>query len=480
MKMLIGGEWVNAKSGEEIMVVNPATQKFLDTVPNATKEDVANCLHHAGKGQKEWASLSLYVRTAVLAKCADRIKQQRDELATLLSSETGKTIKEAEKEISNTSLIFKSFAEKANHLYGQVMPDIHEGMEKDISFTRREPLGVIVCIVPFNFPANLFAQKVAPALACGNGVIVKPASDNPLTALRLSEILLECGVPGNALQIVTGKGSTVGKWLVDNPMINGVSLTGSTEVGMEIAKDAAKYLHRVFLELGGNDAFIIFEDADLASAVEEAVRTRAGNAGQMCCASKRFLVHEQIKEKFTNALVNRLSKLVIGDPLDPCTEMGCLISEKAAIQVEEGIKHTIEQGAKCIYGGKRFNKTFFPPTVLTDVTPEMDISKDLEVFGPVFPIIEFSSGEEAIRIANQTKYGLQNGIMSADISKAIEVASRLKSGAVVINGGCNYRHVEMPFGGCKMSGIGREGVSCTLEEMSQVKTYVLKSVLNTK
>ncbi|MGI9952721.1 aldehyde dehydrogenase family protein [Moorellaceae bacterium AZ2] len=476
MKMIIGGERVASRSGEEIKVFNPATQEVVDTVPAATEEDVNLCLEKALEGKKEWGTTPLYVRTALLRQCSQALLEHKTELATLLAREMGKPIVQAEIDVEDAAHKFTGYAEKANHVYGEVMPDMQPGVEQDIVFTRREPLGVVVCIVPFNYPLVLATQKIAPALAAGNAVIIKPSTDDPLTLIRMTELLLECGIPGNALQMITGKGSTVGKWLVANEKINAVSLTGSTEVGKEIAQSAAPYLHRVFLELGGNDAMIIFEDADLELAVKEAM-SRIWNAGQTCMAPKRFIVHKQIRDQFTELLVEKLSKVVIGDPLNRNTDMGCLISEKAAKTVEEQVGLTINQGAKCVYGGKRLHGAFFPPTVLTDVTPEMDIARNMEVFGPVFPVIAFETNEEAVRIANNTIYGLNGSVFSTDISKAIKTASAMECGTVVINGSGLYINSEIPFGGYKMSGLGREGISCSLEEMTQVKNYALKSIL---
>ena len=307
MKMIIGGK-TDSKSGEVIDVINPATQEFIDTVPVATKEDIDACLEYAQKGKKEWAAKPTHERTSIIIKCADALAEHRDELADLLSRETGKTIIEAEAEVGQSAFTLRSYAEKANHIYGKVMPDMHPGMEKDIVFTRREPLGVVVCIIPFNYPFVLLTLKLAPALATGNAVIVKPASDNPLAIIRYVEILLENGIPGNALQVVTGRGGTIGKWLVANPKINAVSLTGSTEVGIEIARESSQYLHRVFLELGGNDALIIFDDADLELAVNESIYGRISTTGQICCAPKRFIVQKGIKDKFVSGLVDRIKK----------------------------------------------------------------------------------------------------------------------------------------------------------------------------
>ena len=477
MKMIIGGQKVGSVSGDEIAVTNPATGDIIDTVPSATMEDVARCLDYAQLGKKEWGAVPVYARASVLRKAAQAILEHKAELADLLSRESGKPIWVAENEVVDAAQKFDSYAEKAKHLYGAVMSDAQPGVEKDIVFTRREPLGVVVCIIPFNYPLILATQKIAPALAAGNAVIVKPATDDPLALIQMCEIVLECGVPANALQVVTGKGSAVGKWLVSTSKINAVSLTGSTEVGSQIAEYAAPYLHRVFLELGGNDPFIVFNDADLDLAVGEAIR-RTYNSGQTCAAPKRFFIQSGAKDEFVKLLVDALAHVSVGDPSKRETVMGCLINAKAARQVEEQVRLTIQQGARCIFGGKSANGAFYRPTVLIDVTGEMDVARDMEIFGPVFPIIEFISEDEAVSLANNSRYGLSGGVFSADIGKAVSTASALETGMVVINGSGSYHHNELPFGGYKMSGLGREGVSCSIEEMSQEKSYALKSILD--
>ena len=477
MKMIINGQKKDSSSNRIIEIINPFNQELLDTVPSAAEEDLESALEYASKGKKVWGETPLYKRSKILLQFTEKVREQREELSVLLCKETGKTIKEARIEISSVQHIFRNFIEHANHLYGITIPDSQPGGENDIIFTRREPLGVVACIIPFNYPALTYAYKVAPALITGNAVIVKPPSDNPMTLIRMTELLLECGMPENAIQIVTGSGSVVGKYLVESSKINAVSLTGSTAVGIETAKSAAHKLHRIHLELGGNDALIIYEDANIELAVREAVLARTANAGQACIASKRFIVHNSVKDKFTRLLIEKLDKIKTGNPLDPETNMGCLINEKAAFEVKRQVDLTIEQGAKCIYGGNIFNKTFFQPTVLEGVTPDMDIAKDMEVFGPVFPIIGFDNEDDAISIHNSSVYGLNGGIITNDTNKALRTAAKLECGGVVINGSGIYRNPDIAFGGYKMSGIGREGVSATLEELTQVKTIVMKNVL---
>jgi len=476
MKMFINGERRDASDGRTIDVLNSATLEFIDTVPAATAQDVAEAIAAAREGARSWGALPVYERSSILFRAADMIDARRDELARSLSTEMGKIITESTPEIRVAAQIIRGFAEKANHLYGQTMTDYQVGTEKDIIFTRHEPLGVVACISPFNYPVELCSQKYAAALAAGNAVIIKPSTDNPLTVMKVAEILWEAGVPGNVLQLLTGSGDEIGDLLSGSPDIDAITFTGSTAVGKHIAEKAAGTLKKVFLELGGNDPYIVFEDADLELAVTGAVRGRVQNAGQTCCSPKRFLVQNSIKDAFLKRAVEQIDALVMGSPLDEKTELGSVISAKAAKKVDEQVKHTIDQGAKLICGGTLLSETYYAPTIL-EVTPDMDIARDMECFGPVIPVIGFDTEDEAVAIANQTMYGLQAGVITKDVNKAIRVASRLECGGVVINQSGNYRHLDQPFGGWKMSGIGREGVSVTLEEMTQVKSYILRNIL---
>lgn len=477
MKMMIDGKRVDAKDLATIQVLNSATQEFLDTVPSATDEDIHSAIAAAQEGKKLWGGTPQYKRSEILMKCADAIDQNLEALARSLTTEMGKVITEARAEVDCAAQIFRGFAEMANHFYGQTMSDFQRGSEADIIFIKHEPLGVVACITPFNYPIELCYHKVAAALAVGNAVIIKPATDNPLTVMRVAELCLEAGVPGNVLQVITGKGQQVGQILAEAEGIDKISLTGSTEVGIQVATLAAKTLKHLGLELGGNDPFIVFEDADLDLAVSEAVAGRLKNAGQTCVASKRFIVQNTVIDQFTKKLIASLTQVKLGSPLNEDTQLGSLINVKAAQRVHEQVQHTLAQGATCVYGGNRYDQSYFEPTVLTGVTKDMDIATGMEVFGPVFPIIGFDTFNEAIEIANNTPFGLQAGVMTKDSTKAIQAAAKIRAGAVVINGTGNYRNIDQPFGGVKMSGMGREGVSCTLSEMTQPKSYILKKIL---
>ena len=477
MKMIINGQAVDASDGAVIEVTNPANGKVIDTVPAATEQDVALAVEKAKQAQKIWAQVPVSEKGEILLQFVALVEADKEKLARTLSEETGKPISEARGEIANIPIAFKGFVEKAKHLYGEVIPNGQEkNQEHHVLITVREPIGVTACVIPFNFPCDLFDQKVAPALLAGNAAIVKPSTDNPLTLCMLTGLLVKAGVTDGAIEIVTGRGSQVGSWLCKNPDVHAITLTGSTEVGIETYKNAAGHLAHISLELGGNDAFIVNEDADVDLAVEELVWGRMYNTGQVCCASKRFLIHNRVKEAFTQKAVERIKRIKLGDPADDATQLGCLISEKAAIEVERQVRLTVEQGGRIILGGKR-NGAFYEPTVIADVPKTADVAKDMEIFGPVVPITGFDTLDEAVEIANTSIFGLCGCIFTADIKTAWKTAARLECGGVVINGASFFRSFEMPFGGYKYSGIGTEGVLSTFDEVSRTKTIVLKNII---
>ncbi|NBK94089.1 aldehyde dehydrogenase [bacterium 1XD21-13] len=477
MKMFINGASVDASNGEVIEVINPATGAVVDTVPAATKEDVDLAVEKAAAAQKIWAAVPVYEKAEIMYRFLDLVEKNKEDLAQTLSQETGKPITEARAEIGNIPIAFKAFSEKAKHLYGETIPaGMEAGQDKHVLITKREPIGVIACVIPFNFPCDLFDQKVAPTLLAGNAAIVKPSTDNPLTLCKLTALLGEAGVTPGAIEVVTGRGSKVGAWLCANKDVHAITLTGSTEVGIETARTAADHLAHIALELGGNDAFIVLEDGDVDLAVEELIWGRMYNTGQVCCASKRFLIHRSRVEEFTAKAVERIKQLKQGMPADESTQIGCLISEKAAIKVEEQIKLTVKQGGKVILGGTR-NGAFIAPTVIADVPKTADVAIDMEIFGPVVPIITFDTVEEAIEIANGSKFGLCGCVFTENMKTAMRVCNALECGGTIINGASFFRSFEMPFGGYKYSGIGTEGVMSTFDEVTRTKTIVLKNII---
>lgn len=469
------------KNGKDsIDVLNPATNEIIGKVAMATKEDAKKALKSAKSVQKSWVATPIWKRGEILNHFADLVDENRYELAELLAKESGKPIAQAEGEVTGVSRIFRGFVEKAKHVYGKNIPlDHQEGLENDVYITRREPLGVIVGIIPFNYPSDIFSHKVAPALITGNSIIVKPPRDTPLIILRLEELFYEAGLPENVLQVVNGSGSTVGQQLVSSPLINGVSVTGGTDTGIDVASSAIKQLSRVALELGGNDPFIVFEDADVEEAVEQAIAGRIGMNGQTCIANKRLIVHQSKVEEFTKLLVDKVKDLKCGDPLDRSVDIGPLINKGALESVHKQVEHTIRQGAKLVVGGEIYNEAWYPATVLTDVKPEFDIAQDMEVFGPVFPIITFDTDEEAVSIANNSCYGLNGALFTKDVNRALNIGYQIESGIVSVNGAGAYRPDVSYFGGFKMSGYtGNEGLIGALEGMTQVKSVALRNSLN--
>jgi succinate-semialdehyde dehydrogenase/glutarate-semialdehyde dehydrogenase len=477
MKMIIDGKKADASNGAVIEVTNPANGKVIDTVPAATEADVIRAVERAKAGQKKWAQVPVHEKGDILLKFVALVEENKEKLARTLSDETGKPITEARGEIANIPIAFKAFVEKAKHLYGEVIPQGQEkNQEHHVLLTLKEPIGVVACVIPFNFPCDLFDQKVAPTLLAGNAAIVKPSTDNPLTLCMLTELLVQAGVADGAIQIITGRGSQTGNWLCKNPDVHAITLTGSTAVGIETYKNAADHLAHIALELGGNDAFIVAPDGDVDLAVEELIWGRMYNTGQVCCASKRFLIHNSLKDAFTRKAVERIKKIKTGDPADDATQLGCLISEKAAIEVERQVNLTVSQGGRIVLGGKR-NGAFYEPTLIADVPKTADVAKDMEIFGPVVPVIGFDTLEEAVEIANASIFGLCGCIFSADIKTAWRIAAQLECGGVVINGASFFRSFEMPFGGYKYSGIGAEGVLSTFDEVTRTKTIVLKNII---
>jgi succinate-semialdehyde dehydrogenase/glutarate-semialdehyde dehydrogenase len=476
MKLIIDGKKVDSVSGQTFEVTAPATGKVIDTVPKATAEDIRLAIDAAVKAQKEWAKVPVFRRAEILYAFLDIVDENKESLAQTLSAENGKPIAEARAEIGNIRIGFSGFIEHAKHFYEKIIPPGTEaGQAANLQLVTREPIGVVACIIPFNFPCDLFDQKVAPALMMGNAPIVLPSSDNPLTLLRLTEMLGDAGLPAGVAQCLTAPGSEKTAAVTD-PRVTLITLTGSTEVGIATQQLAARNLTKTALELGGNDAFIVLEDGDVDLAVEEMIWGRMYNTGQVCCASKRFIVHNTLKDEFAKKSVARIGRQKYGDPAAEDTQIGCLISEKAAMTVEAQVKRTVEQGGRIILGGKR-NGAYYDPTVIVDVPRNADVARDLEIFGPVVPIIGFDTDDEAVAIANQSSFGLSSCVFSRDYKRAWKIASQMEAGAAVINGASFFRAFEMPFGGWKQSGLGTEGVMSTFEEMTRVKTIVLKNLL---
>ncbi|MEX2029942.1 MAG: aldehyde dehydrogenase family protein [Anaerolineales bacterium] len=471
--MLIDGRWVEASNGATVEVRNPGTGTVIDRVPRGTVEDAARAVDAAQTGKESMRRLTAADRYDLLQSIADAIQGRVDELGRLLAEENGKPILQTRAEVGVTANIMRGFAEEAKRIFGRVMPtDAVRGQERHFAVTIRQPLGVVAAIVPFNYPVELWGHKAAAALAAGNAVISKPPSACPLTLLKIAEMMEAAGLPRAAHQMITGPGEVIGDFLAASPGVQMITLTGSTQVGKHIARLASENLKKVHLELGGNDAMIILADADVEKAAEAVVlgRLARGN-GQICCAVKRIFVEAPIYDAFAERLTALARELHVGDQLQESTDVGPLISEAAAQEVEAVIQDAVKAGAKVRTGGGR-RGAFIDPTVLTDVPVKAELFRE-ETFGPVAPLVRFSDLEEAIRLANDSPYGLQSAVFTQDINRAFEVAYRLEAGGVIVNWSSALRVETLPFGGIKMSGHGREGVHDTLEEMTDQKTIIV-------
>jgi lactaldehyde dehydrogenase len=478
MKMLIDSQWVEASDGQRREIRNPGTGEVIDAVPMATVQDAERALQAAQRGKEAMRQMPAYKRAALLLRMAEAIEAHKPALSELLARENGKPIQQTREEVGAAIRIYRGFAEEAKRILGRVVPmDAVPGQERHLAITIRQPLGVVAAIVPFNYPVELCAHKDGAALAAGNAVIVKPPSDCPLTLLKIAALMEEAGLPRAAHQVITGPGALIGEFLAKSPGIQMVTVTGSTEVGIQISQLAAQHLKRVHLELGGNDATIVCADADLEKAAEAIVlgRLARGN-GQICCAVKRIFVDAQVYDRFADLLTQKTQALKVGDQLAEDTDVGPLINEQAAMKVEAVIHDALQAGATLRAGGHR-RAAFIEPTVLTHIPPQVALFRE-ETFGPVAPLVAFESVDEAIRMANDTPYGLQAAVFTQDISRAFDIAYRLEVGGVIINWSSAIRVESLPFGGIKMSGHGREGLLDTLDEMTEQKIILVHNALS--
>ena len=470
-KLLINNEWRDASTGKTMEVVNPATEEVVATVASADRSDVDAAVSAARAAfNGPWSTLSARERGRLVSRLADRLMERADEVARLETLHNGKPIFESRQiEIPAAAECFEYYAGWADKVMGETIPV----KGNYLTYTLREPLGVVAAIVPWNFPLLLAAWKVAPALACGNTVVLKPASQTPLTALALGEIAIEVGLPPGVLNIVTGPGSSVGQAIVEHPGIDKIAFTGDTSTGKSIMKSAADTLKKITLELGGKSPNIVLADADLDAALRGATTGIFYGKGEVCAAGSRLLVDRSIKSEFMDKLAARVKKMVVGDPMDPKTRYGALASKKQIETVQRYVDTASREGARLIAGGQRADigtgkGYFFQPTVFDDVTPEMTIARE-EIFGPVLAAIEFADVDEAIARANDSPYGLAAAVWTRDIKKAHYVARRLQAGTVWVNT-YNVYDTAVPFGGYKASGFGREMSAHALEHYTQVKS----------
>jgi len=471
MRMYYQGRWVEKIT--TIPVRNPFDGTLIDDVPKADVSDVEAALVGAVEGAKVMRRTSGYDRSEVLRKAAQLMRERTAELGRTLSAEEGKTLAEGRFEVSRAAETLDLSAEEAKRLSGEVLPlDGAPGGAGRLGFTLRVPCGVVAAITPFNFPLNLVCHKVGPALAAGNAVVLKPASDTPLSALRLVEILLEAGLPPLAIACVTGSGGTIGDAIVRDPRVRKVSFTGSRDVGEHLCRTAG--LKRVTMELGSNSPLIVMPDADLNKVAEATVATGYGNAGQVCISTQRVIALAGAYENLLDVLQPRVAAIVAGNQLDERTQMGPMIREEDAVRVGTWVDEAVAGGARLLAGGHR-QGTLFEPTLLADVDPRMRISCD-ELFGPAVAVTRVDSIEQALELANDTRYGLSAGIFTTRLDWAMKFAREVESGNIHINWGPAWRADLMPYGGLKDSGFGKEGPKYAIHEMTELKTVVIHGV----
>lgn len=471
MQMYVGGEWRGAPIEDEVS--NPFSGEIVDTVPRATEADVERALVAAVRGAVVMRRLPAYDRAAILNRAADLLDGEAEHFARTISAEEGKPLSEALGEARRTPDLIRLSASEGARMHGETIPvDAASGNADKLGFTLRQPCGVVVAITPFNYPLLLVAHKVAPALAAGNAVILKPASQTPLVALELTRLFLEAGLPEGALQCITGPGSTLGPALCADARVRKVSFTGSKEVGESVTGVAG--VKRLSLELGSNCPLIVLPDADLE---QVATATAAGgyvNAGQACISVQRVLVGRDVYGDFLDALRPKVEAIKVGDPFEDGTGLSALISEREAERVEGMIERAVADGASLVTGGGR-DGGVVEPTIVADVSPEMDIARH-ELFGPAVAVGATDGIDDAIELANASEYGLGAGIFTSDVTSALRFAREVDCGNIQINNTPLWRADLMPYGGLKGSGIGKEGPRYAIEEMTELKSVVFHGV----
>jgi succinate-semialdehyde dehydrogenase/glutarate-semialdehyde dehydrogenase len=470
-RTLIDGAWIEADSGRRFAVSNPADGALLGHVPDLGRDETRRAIKAADAAWPAWRDKTAKDRARILRRWGELILENQEDLAALMTAEQGKPLSEAKGEVVYGASFVEWFAEEAKRVYGETIPSF--AADKRL-LVLKQPIGVVAAITPWNFPLAMITRKVAPALAVGCTVVIKPAEDTPLSALALAVLAERAGLPRGVLNVVTTHDPVeVGDELATNPTVRKLSFTGSTEIGKLLMGKAASTVKKVSLELGGNAPFIVFDDADLDAAVAGAMASKFRNAGQTCVCANRLLVQDRVYDAFAAKLVEAVKALKVGPGLRGDTQQGPLINTQGLEKVERHVADALAHGAKLLLGGKRhaLGGTFFEPTVLADVTPAMAVARE-ETFGPVAPLFRFSSEEEAVLLANDTQFGLAAYFYARDIGRIWRVGERLEFGLVGVNEGLIASEVA-PFGGIKESGIGREGSKHGVEEFLEMKYLCL-------
>lgn len=467
---LINNTWQAATSTKTIDVFNPFNHKKIGTIPDLSADDVAQAIGFAHQAQKAWAAHTANERATILHRWADLIDMHRDDLAIIMTSEQGKPLKEAKGEIAYANSFIRWFADECKRLYGDVIPSTNADLRYVVV---KQPIGVCAAITPWNFPAAMITRKVAPALASGCAMIVKPDSQTPFSALALGELAIQAGMPKGVLQIVTGQADVIGSILTSDERIKKLSFTGSTRVGKILMAQCASTVKKLSLELGGNAPFIVFDDADIDKAVDGAIASKYRNAGQTCVCANRFYIHRTIKDEFIQKFTTKVKTLHVGDGLAEGTEVGCLINNHAMTKVQTLLQDAIDKGATLITGGTPHpsHPSCFLPTIITDITDDMDIAHE-EIFGPIAPIFIFDDEAQVINHANNTPYGLAAYFYTQNQARSWRMMESLEYGMVAQNTGLLSNEVA-PFGGVKQSGFGREGSKYGIEEYITTKYWCI-------
>lgn len=472
--IFIDGAWAEAASGARFDVVNPATEEVIATVADGGPEDAMRAIETAGRVQKEWAKTAPRERSEILRRAYDLIMARQDELALIMTAEMGKPLPEAKGEVAYAAEFFRWFSEEAVRIGGDLTTT---GDGKNRILVSREPVGPCVLVTPWNFPLAMGTRKIGPAIAAGCTMVFKPANLTPLSSLALVDILVEAGLPDGVLNVVcTTKASDVVSPWMSSGIARKVSFTGSTAVGVRLLEQASQHVMRSSMELGGNAPFIVFEDADLDRAVDGAVAAKMRNMGEACTAANRLLVQRSVAGEFARRLAARLGALSVGDGAEPGTDVGPLVEEKALRKVQELVDDAVEKGATVVCGGRRPEGRgyFYSPTVLADVSPEADLMTE-EIFGPVAPVVPFDTEDEALRIANDTPWGLVGYLFTQDVDRGFRVGEALEVGMVGLNTGI-VSNPAAPFGGVKASGLGREGGRVGIDEFLEYKYMAVPRV----